>query len=48
MHQVNHIGANRCEWHEPDLRHSIDFHAVLLAMAGHDLRQLSLSETQSG
>jgi light-regulated signal transduction histidine kinase (bacteriophytochrome) len=39
MHQVNHIGANRSEWHEPDLRRSIDFHAVLLAMAGHDLRQ---------
>jgi two-component system phosphate regulon sensor histidine kinase PhoR len=30
------IGANG---HEPDLRRSIDFHAVLLAMAGHDLRQ---------
>jgi two-component system, OmpR family, phosphate regulon sensor histidine kinase PhoR len=39
MHQVSHIGANRSEWHGPDLRRSIDFHAVLLAMAGHDLRQ---------
>ncbi len=33
------IGANRREWHEPELRPSIDFHALLLAMAGHDLRQ---------
>ena len=39
MHQASHIGANRSEWHDPDLRRSIDFHAVLLAMAGHDLRQ---------
>ena len=39
MHQVNHICANRREWPEPDLERSIDFHAVLLAMAGHDLRQ---------
>src|SRR6476620_8902605 len=38
MHN-SHIGANRSEWHDPDLRRSIDFHAVLLAMAGHDLRQ---------
>src|SRR5260370_35012512 len=33
------IGANRREWHEPELRPSIDFHALLLAMAGPDLRQ---------
>jgi len=39
MHQASHIGANRSEWHDPDLRRSIEFHAVLLAMAGHDLRQ---------
>ena len=39
MRQASHIGANRSEWHDPDLRRSIDFHAVLLAMAGHDLRQ---------
>ena len=39
MHQVNHVNADRREWPEPDLRRSIDFHAVLLAMAGHDLRQ---------
>jgi hypothetical protein len=39
MHQVSHVGANRSEWHEPDLRRSIDFHAVLMAMAGHDLRK---------
>jgi two-component system, OmpR family, phosphate regulon sensor histidine kinase PhoR len=39
VHQLNHIGANRREWPEPDLERSIDFHAVLLAMAGHDLRQ---------
>ena len=39
MHQASHISANRSEWHDPDLRRSIDFHAVLLAMAGHDLRQ---------
>src|SRR5258705_6748725 len=39
MHQASHIGANRSEWHDPDLRRSIDFHALLLAMAGHDLRQ---------
>jgi two-component system, OmpR family, phosphate regulon sensor histidine kinase PhoR len=39
MHQASHIGANRSEWHDPDIRRSIDFHAVLLAMAGHDLRQ---------
>jgi two-component system, OmpR family, phosphate regulon sensor histidine kinase PhoR len=39
MHQASHIGANRSEWHDPDIRRSIDFHAVLLATAGHDLRQ---------
>lgn len=39
MHQVNHVNANRRECPGPDLRRSIDFHAVLLAMAGHDLRQ---------
>jgi hypothetical protein len=39
MHQASHIGADRSELHDPDLRRSIDFHAVLLAMAGHDLRQ---------
>jgi two-component system, OmpR family, phosphate regulon sensor histidine kinase PhoR len=39
MHQASHIVANRREWPERDLRRSIDFHAVLLAMAGHDLRQ---------
>jgi two-component system, OmpR family, phosphate regulon sensor histidine kinase PhoR len=39
LHQASHIIANRREWPEPDLRRSIDFHAVLLAMAGHDLRQ---------
>src|SRR5260370_37483597 len=39
MDQASHIGANRSEWHHPDLRRSIDFHAVVLAMAGHDLRQ---------
>ncbi len=39
MHQVNRVNADRREWPEPDLRRSIDFHAVLLAMAGHDLRQ---------
>ena len=39
MHQASHTGANRSECNDPDLRRSIDFHAVLLAMAGHDLRQ---------
>ncbi len=39
MHQAGHMGANRSERPDPDLRRSIDFHAVLLAMAGHDLRQ---------
>jgi signal transduction histidine kinase len=39
LHQVNHISANRHKWSEPDLGRSIDVHAVLLATAGHDLRQ---------
>lgn len=39
MHEVNQIGANQDAWHERDLRRSIDFHALLLAMVGHDLRQ---------
>ncbi len=39
MHEVSQIGANQGEWHDRDLRRSIDFHALLLAMAGHDLRQ---------
>ena len=39
MKQVNQADAKRCEWLEQNLRRSIDFHALLLAMAGHDLRQ---------
>ena len=39
MKQVNQADARRCEWLEQNLRRSIDFHALLLAMAGHDLRQ---------
>jgi two-component system phosphate regulon sensor histidine kinase PhoR len=39
VHQVNQIGTSRCERPDSDLRRSSDFHAVLLAMAGHDLRQ---------
>ena len=39
MHQVSQIDLNPRKWHERELRRSIDFHAVLLAMAGHDLRQ---------
>jgi two-component system phosphate regulon sensor histidine kinase PhoR len=39
MHQVGQTGQNQREWRDHDLRRSIDFHAVLLAMAGHDLRQ---------
>ena len=39
MHQVNRVGADRRQWHERDFKRSVDFHAVLLTMAGHDLRQ---------
>jgi hypothetical protein len=39
MHELSQIGANQGEWNERDLRRSVDFHALLLAMAGHDLRQ---------
>jgi two-component system phosphate regulon sensor histidine kinase PhoR len=38
MHHVTQISAGRRQ-HDQDLRRSVDFHAVLLAMAGHDLRQ---------
>ena len=37
MHQVN--GTSQREWHEQDFKRSVEFHAMLLAMAGHDLRQ---------
>jgi signal transduction histidine kinase len=39
VHQVNQVDADRRQWHERDFKRSVDFHAVLLAMAGHDLRQ---------
>jgi two-component system, OmpR family, phosphate regulon sensor histidine kinase PhoR len=39
MHYANPVSAGQRQWHEQDLRRSADFHAVLLAMAGHDLRQ---------
>jgi two-component system, OmpR family, phosphate regulon sensor histidine kinase PhoR len=39
MHEVSQIDVNPREWHERELRRSIDFYTVLLAMAGHDLRQ---------
>ena len=37
MHQVN--GTGQREWPEQDFRRSVEFHAMLVAMAGHDLRQ---------
>jgi two-component system, OmpR family, phosphate regulon sensor histidine kinase PhoR len=39
MHYASPVSAGQRQWHEQDLRRSADFHAVLLAMAGHDLRQ---------
>jgi two-component system phosphate regulon sensor histidine kinase PhoR len=39
MHDANPVSAGQRQWHEHDLRRSAEFHAVLLAMAGHDLRQ---------
>jgi two-component system, OmpR family, phosphate regulon sensor histidine kinase PhoR len=39
MHYANPVSAGQRQWHEHDLRRSVEFHAVLLAMAGHDLRQ---------
>ncbi len=36
---MNEFGANERKWREPDFKRSIEFQAVLLAMAGHDLRQ---------
>jgi two-component system, OmpR family, phosphate regulon sensor histidine kinase PhoR len=39
MRHVNRISVDQRQGHEQDLRRSADFHAVLLAMAGHDLRQ---------
>jgi two-component system phosphate regulon sensor histidine kinase PhoR len=39
MHHVHQIGVDQRHGHEHDLRRSAEFHAVLLAMAGHDLRQ---------
>jgi two-component system, OmpR family, phosphate regulon sensor histidine kinase PhoR len=39
MHHANRISIDRRLGREQDLRRSVDFHAVLLAMAGHDLRQ---------
>jgi two-component system phosphate regulon sensor histidine kinase PhoR len=38
MHSANPVSAGQRQWHEHDLRRSAEFHAVLLAMAGHDLR----------
>jgi hypothetical protein len=39
MKQVNQADARPCEWLEQNLRRGVDFNALLLAMAGHDLRQ---------
>ncbi len=39
VHQANQFGADRHQWYERDFKRTVDFHAVLLAMAGHDLRQ---------
>jgi len=39
MHYANPVSAGQRQWHERDLRRSAEFNAVLLAMAGHDLRQ---------
>jgi two-component system phosphate regulon sensor histidine kinase PhoR len=39
MHYASPVSAGQRQWHEHDLRRSAEFHAVLLAMAGHDLRQ---------
>jgi two-component system phosphate regulon sensor histidine kinase PhoR len=38
MHYANPVSADQRQWREHDLRRSAEFHAVLLAMAGHDLR----------
>jgi two-component system, OmpR family, phosphate regulon sensor histidine kinase PhoR len=39
MHQATEVDVNQRDWQEHDFRRSVDFHAVLLAIAGHDLRQ---------
>jgi two-component system phosphate regulon sensor histidine kinase PhoR len=39
MHYAHPVRAGQRQRHEHDLRRSAEFHAVLLAMAGHDLRQ---------
>jgi two-component system, OmpR family, phosphate regulon sensor histidine kinase PhoR len=39
MRQVIRIGVNQGDWQEHDFRRTVNFHAVLLAIAGHDLRQ---------
>jgi two-component system, OmpR family, phosphate regulon sensor histidine kinase PhoR len=38
-HYPNPVSAGHRQRHEHDLRRSAEFHAVLLAMAGHDVRQ---------
>jgi two-component system phosphate regulon sensor histidine kinase PhoR len=38
-HSANPVSAGHRQRHEHDLRRSAEFHAVLLAMAGHDVRQ---------
>jgi len=39
MRQVIQIGVNQSDWRDRDAKRSVDFHALLLAIAGHDLRQ---------
>ena len=39
MQQVVQVDVNQRDWQEQEFRRSVDFHAVLLAIAGHDLRQ---------
>ena len=39
VREVSQVGAERRQWHGQDFKRSVDFHAALLAMAGHDLRQ---------
>ena len=39
MHYANPVSTGQRQRHEHDLRRSAEFHAVLLAMAGHDVRQ---------
>src|SRR5260370_6714159 len=39
VHYADPVSAGQRQRHEHDLKRSAEFHAVLLAMAGHDVRQ---------